>query len=137
MVFDFSDVGPWFSTRGNVIPSPPTSKRLAISEDIFGCHNCREWKAVPGIQRVQATPPAVHRTLFQQRMSAARQSLSCARLFATPVAHQAPLPMGFSRQEYWSGLPCPPPGDLPNPEIKAGYPAVSQILYPLSHQGRQ
>ena len=41
-------------------------------------------------------------------------------LFATPytVAHQAPLSMGFPRQEYWSGLPCPPPGDLPNPGIK-------------------
>ena len=37
-------------------------------------------------------------------------------LFATPwtVAHQAPLSVGFSRQEYWSGLPCPPPGDLPD-----------------------
>ena len=34
------------------------------------------------------------------------------------VAHQAPLSMGFSRQEYWSGLPCPPPGDLPDPGIK-------------------
>ena len=34
------------------------------------------------------------------------------------VAHQAPLCMGFSRQEYWSGLPCPPPGDLPNPGIQ-------------------
>ena len=45
---------------------------------------------------------------------------SCVRLFATPwtVAHQAPLSMGFSRQEYWSGLLCPPPGDLPDPEIK-------------------
>ncbi|ELR59872.1 hypothetical protein M91_19863, partial [Bos mutus] len=32
--------------------------------------------------------------------------------------HQAPLSMGFSRQEYWSGLPYPPPGDLPNPRIK-------------------
>ena len=31
------------------------------------------------------------------------------------VAHQAPLPTGFSRQEHWSGLPCPPPGDLPDP----------------------
>ena len=42
-------------------------------------------------------------------------------LFATPwtVAHQAPLSMGFSRQEYWSGLPCPPPGDLYNPGIKS------------------
>ena len=34
------------------------------------------------------------------------------------VAHQAPLSMGFSRQEYWSGLPCPPPGDLSNTVIK-------------------
>ena len=43
------------------------------------------------------------------------------QLFATlwTVAHQAPLSMGFSRQEYWSGLPCPPPGDLLNPGIKA------------------
>ena len=35
------------------------------------------------------------------------------------VAHQAPLSMGFSRHEYWSGLPCPPPGDLPNPGTEA------------------
>ena len=45
---------------------------------------------------------------------------TCVRLFAAPwtVAHQAPLSMGLSRQEYWSGLPCPPPGDLPDPGIK-------------------
>ena len=45
---------------------------------------------------------------------------SCVRLFVTPwtVAHQAPLSMGFSRQEDWSGLPCPSPGDLPDPAIK-------------------
>ena len=44
----------------------------------------------------------------------------CARLSATlwTVAHQAPLPVGFSRQEYWSGFPCPPPGDLPDPGIE-------------------
>ena len=43
--------------------------------------------------------------------------LSCVQLFATlwAVAHQALLCMGFSRQEYWSGLPCPPPGDLSSP----------------------
>ena len=40
----------------------------------------------------------------------------CATLWT--VAHQAPLSMAFSRQEYWSGLSCPLPGDLPNPEIK-------------------
>ena len=45
---------------------------------------------------------------------------SSVRLFATlwTVAHEAPLSMGFSRQEYWSGLPCPPPGDLPDPGIE-------------------
>ena len=43
------------------------------------------------------------------------QSLSGVQLFAIPwtVAHQAPLSMGFPRPEYWSGWPCPPPGDLP------------------------
>ena len=40
------------------------------------------------------------------------------------VAHQAPLPMGFSRQEYWTGLPCPSPGDLPNPGIQPRSPAL-------------
>ena len=35
------------------------------------------------------------------------------------VAHQAPLSMGFSRQKYWSGLPCPPPEDLPDPGIES------------------
>ena len=45
---------------------------------------------------------------------------SCVRLFANQwiVARQALLSMGFSRQEYPSGLPCPPPGDLPNPGIE-------------------
>ena len=38
--------------------------------------------------------------------------------FLPSLAHQAPLSMGFSRQEYWSGLPCPPPGELPNPGIE-------------------
>ena len=48
------------------------------------------------------------------------KSLSCVRLFATPwtVAYQGPLSMGFSRQEYWSGLPFPSPGYLPNPGIE-------------------
>ena len=46
--------------------------------------------------------------------------LSHVQLFMTPwtIAHQAPLSMGFSRQEYWSGLSFPPPGDLPDPGIK-------------------
>ena len=53
------------------------------------------------------------------------KSLSRVRLFVTPwtVAYQAPLSMGFSRQQYWSGLPLPSPRDLPNPEIEPGCPA--------------
>ena len=44
---------------------------------------------------------------------------SCPTLFDPwTVAHEAPLSVGFSRQEYWSGLPCPPPGDLPYPGIE-------------------
>ena len=48
------------------------------------------------------------------------QLLSGVWLFMTPwtIVHQAPLSMGFPRQEYWSGLPCPPPGNLSNPGIK-------------------
>ena len=48
------------------------------------------------------------------------KSLSRVQLFATPwtVAHQVPPSMGFSRQEYWSGLPVPSPGDLPDPGIE-------------------
>ena len=51
--------------------------------------------------------------------------LSRVRLFATPwaVAYQAPPSMEFSRQEYWSGLPLPSPGDLPDPGIELGSPA--------------
>ena len=53
---------------------------------------------------------------------------SCVRLFATQwtIAHQAPLSMVFSRQENWSGLPCPPPGDLTDPGIK---PATLCLLH--------
>ena len=43
--------------------------------------------------------------------------------------------MGFSRQEYWSGLPCPPPGDLPDQGIKPGSPALQADFLSLSHQG--
>ena len=53
--------------------------------------------------------------------------LSHVQIFATPwtVAHQAPLFMGFPRQEYWSGLPFPSAGDLPNPGIEPESPALA------------
>ena len=54
------------------------------------------------------------------------QLLSQVRLFATPgtVSHQAPLSIAFSRQEYWSRLPLPSPGNLPNPGIDSRSPAL-------------
>ena len=65
------------------------------------------------------------------------KSLSHVQLFATPwtVTHQAPLSMGFSRQDYWSGLPFPSPGIFPTQGSNPGLPHCRQTLYPLSHQG--
>ena len=54
---------------------------------------------------------------------------------AWTVAHQVPLSMGFSRQEYWSGLPCPPPGDLPDPGIEPTslmFPALAGRFFTTS-----
>ena len=62
-------------------------------------------------------------------------SLNHAVLFVTPwtVAHQVPLSVEFSRQEYWSGLPFPPPGDLSNPGIESGSPTWQADSYHVSH----
>ena len=64
------------------------------------------------------------------------QSLSRVRLFATQwtVAGQAPLSMGFPRQEHWSGLPFPSPRDLPDLGIETGLLYCRHIFYGLSHQ---
>ena len=62
------------------------------------------------------------------------KALSRVRLFATlwTVAYQASLSMGFSRQEYWSGLPFPSPGDLPDPGIEPGSPALEADALTMS-----
>ena len=69
-----------------------------------------------------------------------RSCLSHVQLFVTPwtVAHQASLYMGFSKQEHWSGLPCPPPEYLPNPGIKPTSlmsPALAVGFLPLVPPG--
>ena len=65
------------------------------------------------------------------------KSLSCVRLFATPwtVAYQASPSMGFSGQEYWSGVLFPSPGDLPDPGIKPGSPAWQAEALPAEPPG--
>ena len=66
------------------------------------------------------------------------KSLSCVRLLATPwtVAYRAPPPMGFSRQECWSGLPFPSPGDLPDPGVEPGSPALQADALPSEPPGK-
>ena len=66
------------------------------------------------------------------------KSLSRFQLFATPwtAAHQAPPSMGFSRQEYWSGVPFPSPGDLPNPGIKPRSPAFQADAFTSELPGK-
>ena len=73
-----------------------------------------------GLFTIWATREALERPWSEVK------SLSRVQLFATPwtVAHQAPPSMGFSRQEYWSGLPFPSPGDLPEPGIKPRSPTL-------------
>ena len=66
------------------------------------------------------------------------KSLSRVRLFATPrtIAYQVPPSMGFSRQECWSGLSFPSPGDLPDPGIELGSPALQADALPSEPPGK-
>ena len=66
------------------------------------------------------------------------KSLSHVRLFATPwtIVYQNPPSMGFSRQECWSGLPFPSPGDLPDPGIEPGSPALQADAFPSEPPGK-
>ena len=95
-------IQPWNLSRSTSILNPFPSSLFATSLSLFQC----------GL--LSGLSPQVK-----------VKSLSHVRLFATPctVAHQAPPSMGFSRQEYWSGLPFPSPGDLPDPEIEPRSPA--------------
>ena len=71
-------------------------------------------------------------------LTTVQSRFSHVQLFATPwtVACQAPLSMGFSRQEYWSELPFPPPGDLPDPEIKPVSPALAGRFFTTAPPGK-
>ena len=64
--------------------------------------------------------------------------LSNVQLFATPwtLAHQAPVSIGFSQQEYWSGFPFPSPEVLPNPGIQLASPALAGSLFTIESPGK-
>ena len=88
----------------------------------------------PGIEPSSLTSPAWQTALLLlvPPQFSSVQSLSHVQLFATlwTVAHQAPLSTGFSRQECWSGLPCAPPGNLPDPGIEP----VSLYVFSIDRQ---
>ena len=71
-----------------------------------------------------------HRETHRYLCSASSVVSDCVTLWT--AAQQAPLSMGFSRQEHWRGLPCPPPGDLPDPGIKPASPALAGRFSHLS-----
>ena len=79
-----------------------------------------------------------HKTLPSSHLSERVKLLSRAHLSATPwtVVYRAPLSMEFSRQEYWSVLPFPSPGNLPNPEIEPGYPTLQADALPYDPPGK-
>ena len=93
----------------------PDGKRIRYRNNMWGENSWEVWK---------------HSTRDSERSVQSRMwvlsCFSCIQIFVTrwTVACQAPLSMGFSRQEYWSGLPFPSPGDLPNPGIEPGFPAL-------------
>ena len=82
-------------------------------------------------QLFHVTPRVTLVTLCVLSHSVLSHSLRPHRLQPTRLL----CPWGFSRPEDWSGLPCPPPGDLPNQGSNPGLPHCRQILYQLSHQG--
>ena len=112
-----------------------------------GCHS-----PLQGIFQTQGSNPSLFGLLHWQANSLPRSHLGspvasisevsevarCVRLFATPwtVPHQAPPSMGFSRQEYWSGLPFPSAGDLPNSGIEPWSPTLQTDALPSEPAGK-
>ena len=87
-------------------------------------------------QKIHLCPPSPHSCNFNQCVHVCLPSIiSRVRYSATPwtVAHQAPLSMGFSRQEYWSRLPCPPPGTEPESLVS---PALQVNSLPIEPSGK-
>ena len=86
------------------------------------------WGRHPGGCLARAWAP--RSTLSTEPLVLVPDNQLCLTVTAWTAAHQAPLSMGFSRQEYWSGVPFTSPGDLPNPEIQAGSPALQADSLP-------
>ena len=112
-----------------------TQGRLPTAAPSLGSRACKILEEQMNRARSKQKP---QRCVCKYPWAAVVESLSCVQLFVTPwtVAHQAPLSMGFSRQEYWSGLPFPPPRDLPNPGIEPSSPALASRFFTTEPAGK-
>ena len=97
--------------------APPVSSQTPHTQGTPSCQHELGWWEL-----TSSAPPFFFFLFSKVKV----KSLSRVRLSATPwtVAYQAPPSMGFPRQEYWSGLPFPSPGDLPDPRIEPGFPSL-------------
>ena len=102
----------------------------------YSCHWRNQGTEEPGgLQSVGSQESVKQLSVYKVKVKV--KSLSRVRLFATPwtVAYQAPLSMRFSRQECWSGLPFLSPGDLSDPGIEPGPPALQADALPSAPPG--
>ena len=109
----------------------------ALLQGIFSTQELNPCRLhLPALAGVFFATSATWEVLHSHQVQFSSVAQLCLTLL-TPwtVAHQAPLSKGFFRQEYWSGLPCPPPGELPKPGIKPRYPSLQVDFYHLSRQG--
>ena len=124
----------WFTIKNN---ASCAGKFINTSRYIwrlyFMCRKAPSWPTNPagGSGRWVKSQDNPFLVLGSNKNACVLSHFSCVWLFATlrTVAHQAPLSMGFSRQEYWSGSPFPPPGGLPNPGIKPTSPALADEFF--------
>ena len=125
--------------------------RIGTFCQLYNIPTCLQRKLVPHLrQRSHKKPGAIPKDKKLKRarllssgshVCALLSCFSCVHLFVTPwtETHQAPLSVGFSRQKYWSGLACPPPGDLPNQGFKPAsltFPALASSSLPLAPPGK-
>ena len=105
----------------------------SFAKYLSGCY-------VPGALLVSSDTPTNKRRpcppeYYSEERESASHSVVQLFVIAWTVACQAPLTMEFSRQEYWSGLPCPPKGDLPNPGIEPRFPTLQEDSLPTELPG--
>ena len=129
------------AASNNIVVTTPCfllSSRLIVSISVFHGYFENHWFWIKLIKSAPLVFPTCLMMSSQKSEKVKVKSLSCVRLFATPwtVTHQVPPSMEFSRQEYWSGLPFPFPGDLSDPVIKPGSPALQADALPSEPPGK-